>query len=145
MANQDSADVIRQRMAELRRELSYDVRDVGRSARAMTNLSFYVRQFPWATMAAAVAAGYILVPKKREVVYPDPHTLADLVKHQQVRIDASAAAKESQSVLRTLLVMGLTWAARTGLNYVGQQLAATTLHKGSSSSARAGQSSPTRH
>ncbi len=109
----------------------------GRSAREMTNLSFYVRQFPWATMAAAVAAGYILVPKKREVVYPDPNTLADLVKRQQVRVDTSAAAKESQSVLRTLLVMGLTWAARTGLNYVGQQLAATALHKGNTPAAPA--------
>ncbi|HVT30401.1 MAG TPA: hypothetical protein VHE81_20490 [Lacipirellulaceae bacterium] len=123
--------MIRRRMAELRRELTIDVRDVGRSARAMTNLSFYVRQFPWATMAAAVAAGYILVPKKREAVYPDAKTLADLVKRQQVRVDTSKAAKETQSLARTLLVMGLTWAARTGLNYVGQRLTGAALQKGS--------------
>jgi hypothetical protein len=135
VAENESADAIRRRMAELRRELSIDVRDVGRSARAMTNLSFYVRQFPWATMAAAVAAGYLLVPKKREVVYPDADALADLVKRQQIRVDTSSAAKESQSVVRTLLMMGLTWAARTGLNYIGQQLtgAATQKRSGPSS------------
>src|SRR5436189_4416070 len=99
MASDDPADAIRRRMAELRRELTFDVRDVGRSARAMANLSFYVRQFPWATMVLTAAAGYLLVPKKKEVIYPDPDTLAELVRKKQVHVDASAAARDSQGLL----------------------------------------------
>jgi hypothetical protein len=129
VALKDPADAICLRMAELRRELMCDVRDVGRSARAMTNVSFYVRQFPWATLAVAAAAGYMLVPKRKEVVYPDPKTLAELVRKEQVRVDTSKAAKESRGLFQSLLVMGLTWAARTGLNYVGHQITAGAANK----------------
>jgi ElaB/YqjD/DUF883 family membrane-anchored ribosome-binding protein len=65
MATDDSAEAIRRRMAELRRELAFDVRDVSRSARAMTNPAYYVRKFPWATTAAAAIVGYLLIPKKK--------------------------------------------------------------------------------
>lgn len=129
MATDDPADAIRRRMAELRRELMYDVRDVGRSARAMANVSFFVRQFPWATTALAAAVGYMLVPKKKEVVYPDPNVLAELVRKQQIRVDTSKAAKDSRGMLQSLVVMGLTWAARTGLNYMMQRMTTPGVHK----------------
>lgn len=115
-------------MAELRRELTYDVRDVGRSARAMTNPSFYVRKFPWATLAVAAGVGYMLIPKKKkEVVYPDPKTLAELISKNQVGVAGSTSAKESKGVVETLVMMGLTWAARTGLNYLGQRVASAAV------------------
>jgi ElaB/YqjD/DUF883 family membrane-anchored ribosome-binding protein len=76
---EDSAEALRQRMAELRRELTCDVRDVSRSAqemadtaKEMANPLYYIRRFPWLSAAAAVAVGYLLVPKKRQAVNPDP-------------------------------------------------------------------------
>jgi len=122
MATDDPAEAIRRRMAELRRELTYDVRDVGRSARAMADLSFYVRKFPWATTAVAAGVGYMLVPKRKEVIQPDPVMLAELVRKNQVRVDASRAAKDRQGMLQSLVVMGMTWAARAGMNYLVQRL-----------------------
>jgi hypothetical protein len=119
---EDNAETIRKRMAELRRELAIDVRCVGRSARAMAKPSFYVRRFPWATLAVASTVGYLLVPKKRQVVHPDPKMLAELVRKNQIQIDTSKASKESKGMLETLAVMGLSWAARAGLNYLGQRL-----------------------
>jgi hypothetical protein len=116
-------------MGELRRELTIDVRDVGRSARAMTNPSFYVRKFPWVTLAAAAAVGYLLIPKKRQVVYPDAEMLAEMVRKKQVRLDTSQTAKESKGMLETLAVMGLSWAARAGLNYVAQQVTKSAAKK----------------
>jgi hypothetical protein len=127
-------------MAELRRELTHDVRDVGRSARAMTDVSFYVRKFPWATMAMAAGIGYLLVPKKKQVVYPDPETIADLVSKNQVRVEASTAPTGSKGLVESLVVMGLTWAARTGLNYIGQQLTAAAANKAKASSSKESES-----
>jgi hypothetical protein len=122
---EEQADSIRKRMAELRRELTCDMQEVSRSAKAMTSPSFYIRKFPWATMAVAAGIGYLLIPKKKQVVQPDMEALAELVRKNQVSINASKASEESQGMMKTLAVMGLSWAARAGMNYVVQQLTAT--------------------
>jgi hypothetical protein len=120
----DSAEAIRRRMAELRRELASDVRDVRQSARDMANPLYYIRRFPWASAAIAAGIGYLLVPKKKEFIKPDPEMLVELLKKHQINFDPAKAASDSHGMLKSLAVMGLTWAARTGLAYIGQQLAA---------------------
>ena len=95
----------------------------------MTSPSFYIRKFPWATLAVAAAVGYILVPKKKQVISPDPEMLAELVRKQQVRLDSSQAAKSSQSMLQSLAVMGLTWAVRAGMSYITERLTAAAMNK----------------
>jgi len=110
-------------MAELRRELIHDVQDVTRSAKAMASPSFYMRKFPWATLAIAAGVGYMLIPKKKQVVHPDMEALAELVRKNQVQINTAKASEESQGMVKTLVVMGLTYAAKAGMNYVFQQLA----------------------
>jgi hypothetical protein len=123
MANpDDSAEQIRKRMAELRRELVCDVQDVTRSAKAMASPSYYVRKFPWATLAVAAGVGYMLIPKKKQVVHSDMDTLAELVRKNQVSINTSKASEESQGMLQTLVVMGLSYAAKQGMNYLIHQL-----------------------
>lgn len=122
MSPDESAEKIRRRMADLRRELVHDMQDVTRSAKAMASPSFYIRKFPWATLAIAAGVGYMLIPKKKQVIKPDMEALAELVRKNQVNVNASKAADESQGLVKTLAVMGLTWAAKAGMNYVIQQL-----------------------
>lgn len=129
MSSDQSAEAIRKRMAELRSELASDVRDVKRSAQEMANPLYYVRRFPWATAAAAAAIGYLLVPKKKQVIKPDPEMLAELLKKHQINLDSTKTASNSQGMLKSLAVMGLTWALRTGLTYAGEQLAAAATRK----------------
>lgn len=117
----EPAEKICRRMAELRRELVHDMQDVSRSAKAMASPSFYIRKFPWATLAVAAGLGYLLIPKKKQVVQPDMEALAELVRKNQVNINTSKAA-ESDGMVKTLAVMGLTWAAKAGMNYVVQQM-----------------------
>lgn len=121
---EEEAESIRKRMAELRRELTCDMQEVSRSAKAMASPSFYIRKFPWATMAVAAGIGYLLIPKKKQIVQPDMEALAELVRKNQVNINASKASQESQGMVKTLAVMGLSWAARAGMNYLVQQLTA---------------------
>jgi len=109
-------------MAELRRELVYDMQDVSRSAKAMASPAFYIRKFPWATMAVAAGVGYMLIPKKKQVLQPDMEALAELVRKNQVNINTSKAAEDSRGMVKTLVVMGLSWAAKTGMNYLVQQM-----------------------
>src|SRR5262245_42769051 len=113
-----SVERIRQRMAELRCELSCDVHDVGRSARAMTDIGVYVRRFPWASVAIALAAGYFLVPRRKEVIDPDPATLARLVKENQIRVETVPREHSPQGLLKSLLATGLMAVARMGMNLI---------------------------
>jgi hypothetical protein len=116
-------------MAELRRELTSDVRHVRQSAREMSNPLYYIRHFPWTSAAVAAAIGYLLVPKKKQVIKPDPEMLAELVRKHQVKVDTVKAGTDSQGLWKSLAVMGLTWALRTGLAYAGQQIAAASARK----------------
>jgi hypothetical protein len=118
----EPAEKICRRMAELRRELACDVQDVTRSAKAMASPSFYIRKFPWATLAVAAGLGYMLIPKKKQVVQPDMKALAELVRKNQVKIDTSKASNETQGMLKSLMVMGLSYAAKSGMNYLIQQM-----------------------
>jgi hypothetical protein len=134
VASDESAEAIRRRMAELRRELTIDVRDVGESARELASPMYYIRHFPWASAAVAAGIGYLLVPKKKHVVQnvvqPDPEALAELVRKQQVKIDANKVTEDKQSMIKGLVVMGITWGLRTGLNYMAQRIATAAVHKG---------------
>jgi hypothetical protein len=131
MAMDDPADDIRRRMAELRRELSSDVRDVGRSARVMTDWRFYARRFPLATAALAGLVGYMLIPKKKEVkvISPDPNALAEMFKKKQLRVQTPASTKEQQGLFKTLALMSITWAAKAGMNYLGERVRTAAVNK----------------
>lgn len=122
MDTDESVDKICKRMAELRRELVYDMQDVSRSAKAMTSPAFYIRKFPWATLLVAAGLGYLLIPKKKQVVQPDMKALAELVRKNQVKINTSKASEES--MMKTAGVMALSWAAKAGMNYLVQQMTA---------------------
>jgi len=129
----ESVEKICKRMAELRRELVYDMQDVSRSAKAIASPSFYIRKFPWATLAVAAGLGYMLVPKKKHVVQPDMEALAELVRKNQVKINTSKASDES--MLKTAAVMGLSWAAKVGMNYLVQQMTTRAAQAGKSAGA----------
>jgi hypothetical protein len=127
----ESAEEIRKRMAELRRELTCDVddvsrsvREVGRSAREMASPLYLIRNYPWVSAAVAGAIGYLLVPKRKnqQIVKPDPDMLAELVRKQQIKVDTSKASGETDGMLKSLAVMGITWAAKAGMNYMVQRL-----------------------
>lgn len=127
MSSKDSAEAIRRRMAELRHELTSDVDEVSRGARELASPLYYVRRFPWVVVAGAAVVGYLLIPKKRQVVTPDPEVFAELVRKQRIKVEPTRASADSQGVVRSLAVLGLTWAVRTGLSCLGQRLTAAAM------------------
>jgi hypothetical protein len=122
MESDDAVERIRARMAELRSELSCDVQDVGRSARAMTDVGLYVRRFPWATAALALAVGYLLVPRKKQVVHPGPADLAKLVEQKKIRVETGAVESSSKNMIGGLVAMGLMTAAKAAMNLLAQRV-----------------------
>jgi hypothetical protein len=58
----DPAQEIRRQMAEVRGQLSREVRSLAESAKAKTDWRYYYRQHPWLFLGAAAVVGYLIVP-----------------------------------------------------------------------------------
>jgi hypothetical protein len=120
----DEASEVCRRMAALRRELDGDMRDVTESARAMTDWTFYVRRFPWAAAGAAALAGFLLVPRKKQVIAPpDAATLAELAKHKELWASATTPpTADAKSIAKTIFWTIAAAAGRAALAYVSEQI-----------------------
>jgi len=75
---------IQRRMAQIRRDLHEDVRGVVASAEAVTDWRRYIRNYPWTAMGVALAAGYLVVPRRHRSVPHDLATHADVARVREV-------------------------------------------------------------
>jgi hypothetical protein len=97
-------DEIRRKMAWIRRELREDVLGVVESAEAVTDWRHYIRDYPWATVALAVAVGYVVVPRRQRTVRPAEVARAVAAEIQPT---VQAAAPEPQKKGRGLIGAGI--------------------------------------
>jgi hypothetical protein len=66
----NEVEEIRRRMAQIRREMHEDVQGVVASAETATDWRSYVRSYPWLSLGLAVAAGFLIVPRRPPTVVP---------------------------------------------------------------------------
>lgn len=109
-------------MARLRRDIAVDAEQVAQSARAMTDWTFYVRKFPWATAALATAAGFLLVPKKQQVVTPTAEQLAALAKSREFAAAATSQLKPAPGMVKGIAATLAAMAGRAALAYISEQI-----------------------
>ena len=116
--NSPKAMAIRQRMEEVRCDLDEDVQDIVEEARDMGQWRYYVRSYPWVCVGAALAAGYLIVPR-RPGGEQTARTSAEMTKQSFASSHVSPAAGTRSTLLRFLgnLVM------RSVSSYVEQQAA----------------------
>ena len=106
---------IRQRMEEVRCDLDEDVQGIVEGARDMRDWRSYVRAYPWVCVGAAVAVGYLLVPRRPASMQPSAEAIAELVK--QSRLAETPLVKARGLLLRSvgnLVIQGVS-------AYIGQQ------------------------
>jgi len=82
ISKDQGADDIRRQMAQIRKDMHDDVRSVIRSAEAMTNWQKMIAARPWVALGAAFAAGYLIVPRRKEPA-PAPIIVADTWRGRQ--------------------------------------------------------------
>jgi len=111
-------DVIRQRMEEVRCELDEDVQVIVEGARDMGEWRHYVRNYPWMFLGGAVAAGYLIVPRRAHGRQSDAQTIVELANQSRL-LAASSAPQDSAG--RTLLKLVGNLVMRSVLSYAGQQ------------------------
>lgn len=124
MSHSDEAEQLRRQMAQVRVDLGEDAEQIAENARTMTDWRYYVRSYPWASMAVAAAVGYIAVPRRLEVISPDAATLARLAKQDRLVVKPKAEAEPKKGLPGTLFTFLSSMVVRGALAAIGQQVAA---------------------
>lgn len=121
MNNSQEVEDIRAEMAQIRCDLNEDVEDLVEHAREMADWRYYVRSYPLASAAAAAALGYLVVPKKPQIISPDPKTLAQLARKNQLVVVDRPKAEKRRTLSGSLFNLVASLAMRGLMAYVGQQ------------------------
>lgn len=119
MPNSPETKAIRHRMEEVRCNLDEDVQEIVEGAREMGKWRTYVQSYPWLSVGAALAVGYLIVPRVSGM-QPDAQTLAELAKQSRLLATSPlpAEGKARGILLRfvgNLLLRGVS-------SYVGQRV-----------------------
>lgn len=109
-------------MSTIRQELDDDVQEVVAEARQLTDWKHYVRDFPWVTLGAAAAVGYLLVPRRLEVVRPDAESLAKLARRDGFVVEHRPKQSAGPGLLETFASMAGRILLRTALTQASQQV-----------------------
>lgn len=112
-------ETIRQQMARLRSGLKADAAELKQEAKQATQLSFYVKKFPLASIAVALYVGYSLIPAKKEIIKPSDEQLEKLASQGKIGLKTKQTQKENLAH-RAALAIG-AMAVRAGMAYVGQK------------------------
>jgi hypothetical protein len=126
------ADQIQTQMRSLRAELRDDVQDFVTSAHELTDISNYVRAYPWLCVGAALAAGFLIVPQRSVVLRPDAEALIELARKHKlvVKTDDSAPQKKKAGLFGQLLGLAAATLLQGGMKVVTNQLADAVGHMG---------------
>jgi hypothetical protein len=127
----NDADEIRRKMAQIRRELHQDVREVVASAEAVTDWRRYLRRYPWVTVGAAFAVGYLIVPKRKRALAIDVATQFEPARLYAAGEDVRPVVTREEPPRKSLLVSAfgvvapIAWrlAQSYALNHAEQWLA----------------------
>jgi hypothetical protein len=112
-------DDIRRKMALIRRELHEDVKGVVAEAEEVADWRHYIRMYPWASVAAALAIGFFVVPKRRKTVKPEQvaqAVMAELPRAPQV-VEAEPARKKGRGLIGAGLALIAPVVMRAAQNY----------------------------
>jgi hypothetical protein len=115
------AERIRREMEYLRGELNDEYGAIVRGARVLADWHYYVRTFPWATVGAAAALGFLAVPRRLEVMSPDAATLAKLAKSNRLVVKPKPEAHAQSGIVGSLLTLAANAALRAAIAYAGQK------------------------
>lgn len=121
MSDSPSADDIQQQMSRIRSGLHQEVKGIVENARAITDWKHYVRQYPWACMAGAAALGYLVVPKRLEILRPDPNTLAELARTNRLVVNPQPQPRPRGGTTGAMFSFLANAVMRGAMGYLGQQ------------------------
>lgn len=117
----ESAEAIIARMQQVRLEVGDGVNDIVKSAKALTDWRYYVKSHPWACVGLAVAAGFMLAPKRKSTSGGDVAELAALLKEHNPALGDSLS-RSNAGLFRSLLTAAAPILARGVISMASRHL-----------------------
>ncbi len=116
------ADAVRHDMAGVRCAFDENVQELVTNARQLVDWRYYVKAAPWGAIGAAIAVGYVLVPRRVQIVQPNAEEIAKLAKRHQIVVEHKAKAEAKKSgPTQIVLSMIANAMLRAATAYVSQQ------------------------
>ena len=133
MNHRPRSDTVRERMQQLRRDIDEDVEDVSASAHAMVDWKHYVKTYPWVCFGAAVALGFLIVPKRPKAT---PAAAATVIEpaatgHVVVKSGLTITAGVIDAILATVANIAIQKATAYLGQSAGRLLGITDQHEAS--------------
>ena len=100
----EEIEEIRRQMARLRITLHHDMRGVVAGAEAATDWRFYVRQYPWLSLATAALGGFLIVPRRRRSITATANAAATAAVERVKRSEPELALREDKKSRRGGLI-----------------------------------------
>src|SRR5262245_54355091 len=122
--SESTAEEIRLRMHEVRSELGENVEELVESARTITDWHYYVERYPWLCIGAAVALGYVVIPRRMPVVNLDADAVLELAKKKQLVLKPGKKNPEKRSWRAGFLSLLANAAIRGAMTYMNHRSAA---------------------
>lgn len=120
MRNSPETKAIQQRMEQVRGDLDEDVQEIVAGVREMGQWRSYVRSYPWVCLGAALAVGYLIVPRRAFGIQPDAQTVAEPANHS--RAPAISQLSPRRNARGILLAFVGSLVMRGVASYVGQHV-----------------------
>ena len=105
-------ELLQSQMKQVREDLEHEVHDLVESARTVADWRRQWRKHPWALAAAAVAAGYLVIPSRRFAGVDSP----------QARVHSASIPSPTRRLMAEAWGSLLGLLARRGVNLLGAQL-----------------------
>jgi len=117
----DSGDDIAERMQHVRKNVGEDVKGIVENARTLADWRYHVKHHPWLCVGAALALGYLVVPKRKPVVTGDAKELLALLRKGDVHLTRHGLA-DNRGLVRTLLATAAPALLRGAMNLAAHKL-----------------------
>ena len=133
MNHRPRSDTVREQMQQVRCEIGRDVKDVSASAHDMLDWKHYVKTHPWVCFGAAVALGFLIVPKRPKAT---PAAAATVIEpaatgHVVVKSGPTITARVIDAILATVANIAIQKATAYLGKSAGRLLGITDQHEAS--------------
>ena len=126
MSDIDPPVAIQQRMAAIRSEGREQAEVLVENSRQLTDWRYYVKRYPWACVGIMAAVGYLIVPRRVDVMSPDAKTLERLAKKNRLVVEANPRPTPRGGPLTTAARFLTNLLMREAIGFAAREISART-------------------